>query len=139
MLSSCYVQQPKYSSIEKFSRLETGLELDSVNSILGVKPHDLIALEEDGTSIWLYKYRVKEMRRIPMLMRKNKGLEVDGKWKDLIVMFSPEGKVIRYETRIEELKSELEKRSIDPNKVIQSITLALTVVLPALLVFFSAK
>ncbi|MDG1477092.1 MAG: hypothetical protein P8Q14_08100 [Vicingaceae bacterium] len=72
-------------------------------------------------------------------MRKNKGVIVDGKWKDLVVTFSNTGKVTSYETLPEELVTDYEKKSIDPNKLIQSITTALTVILPAVLVYFSVK
>ncbi|MGB0881494.1 MAG: hypothetical protein ACPGSO_00975 [Vicingaceae bacterium] len=139
LFSSCYVQQPKHSSIEKVVNLTIGINQDSVNSILGCPPHDLIAKDTSGTSVVLYKYRVKEVKRMPLLMRKNKGVKVDGKWKDLVVTFSNEGKVVSYETLPEELVTDYKKKSIDPNKLIQSITTAITVLLPAVLVYFSVK
>lgn len=133
------MQHPRYTEIEKVAQLETGIEVDSVNSILNSVPHDMLSLDSNGTMVLLYKYRVKEIRRIPIVMKKSKGVEVEGHWKDLIVTVSPEGKVIHYESRAEELISEAERKKIDPNKMIQSITLAITVVLPALLVFFSSQ
>jgi hypothetical protein len=72
-------------------------------------------------------------------MKKNKGFKVDGKWKDLIVTFSNTGKVISYNTLPEELPTDYKKRTVDPNKLIQSITTAITVLLPAILVYFSVK
>ncbi len=138
-LCSCYVQHPRYSEIEKVTQLETGIDVDSVNSILNTVPHDMISLDSNGTLVLLYKYRVKEIRRLPLFMKKSKGIEVEGHWKDLIVTVSPEGKVIHYESRAEELISRAEKKKIDPNELIQSLTMAITVVLPALLVFFSSQ
>ena len=137
--SSCYVQQPKHSSIEQVVNLTIGIDQDSVNAVLGCPPHDLIAKDTSGTSVVLYKYRVKEIKRMPLLMRKNKGVKVDGKWKDLVVTFSNAGKVVSYETLPEELVTDYKKKSIDPNKLIQSITTAITVLLPAVLVYFTVK
>jgi hypothetical protein len=137
--SSCYIQHPKYTMVEKVVRLETGISVDSVNSILNLKPHDLISLDSTGRMVLLYKYRVREIKRIPILMKRTKGLKTDGHWRDLLVNVSPEGIVTNYSSMAEEQSSEKEKVKVDPNEIIQSITLALTVIIPSLLVYFSSK
>ena len=138
-LTSCYVQQPKHSSIKQVVQLSIGIDKDSVNAILGCQPHDLISKDTTGSTVVLYKYRVKEIKRMPLLMKKNKGIVVDGKWKDLIVTFSKSGKVTSYNTLPEELVTDYKKKKVDPNKIIQAITTAVTVLLPAVLVYLSVK
>jgi len=54
-----------------------------------------------------------------------------------MVTFSSEGKVISYDTSAEELITKNEQKKIDGNKVVESITTLVTVVLPAVLVYLS--
>jgi len=60
--------------LDKVVKLETGIKKDSVNSILGCEPYDFVSFDTSGTMVMLYKYRVKEIRRIPLLMKKTKGM-----------------------------------------------------------------
>ncbi len=137
--TSCYVQHPRFTTIDKVEKLKLGLHIDSVSKLLDVKPYDFISLDSSRQKTVLYKYRVKEIRRIPVLMRKTKGVEVDGKWKDLIVDINSDSEVIAYRTENEQLSSVTDKKKADPNKIIQGILTTITVTLPTVLVYLSSR
>lgn len=138
-LSSCYVRHPRFSSIDEVLLIKPGMTQTEVDSIMQTTgPYDIETMSITGEVTYIYKYRVSDIKRLPLLMKRNKGLKTDGRLKDMLITYGPEGIVHHIETREEPEKSITEKKKIDPNTVIQAITTAITVTIPALLFYVGA-
>ena len=120
-LSSCLVQNPRYSEIRQVLKLQIGMSLEEVAGIMETPPYDLKGVSENGEFTYIYKYRVEELRRIPYVMNKNKGFKSRGKFVDLFVFFSKEGKVVQIES-CSECDTEVEQeKKIDLNNLITAL------------------
>lgn len=53
---------PPYTSVNEMSKLKKGMSIEQVNSVLGIPPYDLYTIQEDGSTILLYNYRLKDRR-----------------------------------------------------------------------------
>ena len=66
VFSSCATIQratyPYFTSVEKMTMLKKGMEIQKVNSILGIDPYDLYVTQEEGVTVALYHYRTKKRR-----------------------------------------------------------------------------
>jgi hypothetical protein len=137
LLTSCYVQHPRYSKMDQVLLLNPGQTMDTVSKILGTKPYDLVSKKDSGETVYLYKYRREEVKRIPVFMRRNKGIPAEGEFRDLYITFDIDGKVVEIETREEGRETVVDKKKIDPNSILQAVTTIITVTLPAVMVFLS--
>ncbi len=128
---SCVVQAPAYTTIEKVFTLKTGLSQSQVDSILGVPPYDIKSLSDTGVSVYIYKYRVTERKAVPGFVHQNNGMKTKGKYVDLFVTFSADGKMLSMVSCSEcsETKEKREKLNIN------TVIMFLTITVPALFVY----
>ncbi|MBX9851885.1 MAG: hypothetical protein K2X86_09015 [Cytophagaceae bacterium] len=119
--SSCILQAPKYSPVENVLKLQLGMSQDEVSALLKIPPHDLKSKDTSGY-VLIYKYRLTERNTIPLFMGPNNGVKARGKWVDLFVTFSPEGKVTAINSCSECGDTEIRERRID-TKVFVTLTL----------------
>jgi len=135
--TSCLVKHPEYASYDQVMALEPGMSYAQLSDSLGIKPN---YVKEDGLGefkIYVYKYRLCEIRRIPIIMRRNTGVETEGDFVDLLVTVNGDGTVVHLETCTDCAPSDENTTIIDFDSLIRGITTMLTVTLPALLVFLS--
>lgn len=118
LLSSCLVQNPRYSEVRQVLKLEIGMSLQEVAAIMETPPYDLKSVSETGEFTYIYKYRVEELRRFMYIMNRNKGFKSRGKYVDLFVFFSKEGKVVQIESCSECNLEEDQETKIDINNLI---------------------
>ncbi len=137
IIQSCVVQHPRYAKSEDVMKVTTGMSVDSVNAVLGMGPNDLVSVDTSGTKVLLYKYRVTEVKRVTPGMRRNKGVEVEGHFKELLLTTNRAEEVVYVETREEAKDSQYKSEKVDPNVLLSSITTFFSVTLPALMVYFS--
>lgn len=65
---------PPYTSVDRIVNVKPGMTIFDVNRILNIDPYDVYHLQEDGSLILVYNYRVKE-RRMDLPMDTAKRLE----------------------------------------------------------------
>ena len=130
LASSCVVQAPKYSPVENIMKLELGMSQEEVTSILKIPPYDMKSKDTTGY-VLIYKYRLTDRNTIPLFMGPTNGVKARGKWVDLFISFSREGKVMAINSCSECGDTEIRERRIDFNALITIITLTL----PSVLVF----
>jgi hypothetical protein len=136
-LSSCYVVLPKYTSVDKVLTLKNGMTLNSVNETLSLQPYDLHQKDTNGFYTYIYKYRLNDVKRIPILMKKNKGVATEGGFKNLLVTYSPNDEVVLINTTYETLETDANQKKINLTAVITSISTLITVTVPSVLLFIS--
>lgn len=50
---------PPYTNVEKIAQLKMGTTLAVVNSTLAIPPYNILNMQEDGSGIYAYNYRIK--------------------------------------------------------------------------------
>lgn len=50
---------PPYTSVERIAQLKLGTTLSVVNSTLAIPPYNILSMQEDGSGIYAYNYRIK--------------------------------------------------------------------------------
>lgn len=139
LLSSCAVQHPKYFMVEKMMEVEMGMTKDSVEALFELGPYNLLSMDSTGMATYTYVYRTRNVKRVPILVSRKKGLVVEGAFVDLHITYSPDGKVIHMESCTNCPRDYLSTTKINPTEIIASITTLITVTVPALLVFLSSN
>lgn len=134
-LCSCIVQAPKYTKIEQVLMLKPGMTRDEVTAALGIPPYDMRSMNEKGETVLIYKYRVTDRKTIPLFMKPSNGVKTTGKWVDLFVTFSWEGKLTKLESCSGCEETKLTEKKIDINTIVTFIT----VTIPAVLVYLGLK
>ena len=137
LLSSCVVQHPKYAHLEDTYRVQVGMSLDSVNKILQVEPFALHQ-RTDSNYTYNYKFRVKEVKRVPIVMNRNKGLEVETRFVDLFITYNSDGLVTNMES-CNDCSDDGEKRELDFNTLITGLTTVVTVTIPVVLTLIATN
>ena len=129
--TSCIVQSPKYTTLEKVISLQLGMSKVQVEEILGLQPYDLKAYT-DTSNVFIYVYRVTERRTVSFNTKPLNGKKTIGKYVQLNVAYSKDDKVIS-----------IESCSLCPNNLVttskidfEKIFLFITVTLPVLIVIF---
>jgi hypothetical protein len=117
--------------VEQVMMLKPGMTRDEVTTTLGIPAYDIKSMNEKGETVLVYKYRVTDRKTVPLFMKPANGVKTTGKWVDLFVTFTWDGKLSKIEscTECEETKPTEQKLNI--NAVITFIT----VTLPAVLVY----
>jgi len=60
-LSSCTKWiAPPYTSVTEISNVKKGMSKEQVKETLGIEPYDIYTMQEDGTTILMYNYRLKD-------------------------------------------------------------------------------
>ncbi|MCB0736475.1 MAG: hypothetical protein KDC92_03105 [Bacteroidetes bacterium] len=137
MLSSCIVQHAKYADFDSVQSVTTGMHISQLQDSLGVEPDYVKHITDSGTVVYAYKYRLCEVKRIPIIMKKNSGWETEGPFVDLLVTANANGMVTHIETCTTCIDKENKTTIIDFDGIARGLTTLVTVTLPALLVFLS--
>jgi len=132
--TSCFVESPKYTSLEQVVSLKLGMPKDTVEKVLGVRPYDIKAYT-DTSNVFIYVYRVKDRRTISFYTKPVNGKESIGKYVQLEVSYSKDDKLIKIESCNLCPDNLVTQNNIDFDKVI----LFITVTLPVLLIYFGLK
>ncbi|SFT87896.1 hypothetical protein SAMN05216474_2862 [Lishizhenia tianjinensis] len=53
---------PYYTEPAKIVKLQNGMTLTQINSVLGIEPYDVYHMQDDGSTVLVYKYRLKERK-----------------------------------------------------------------------------
>lgn len=93
---------PKFSSVDKVTEIKQGMTKAEVDILLGVKNYNVKEMNEDGTYVLLYKFRVlnRAISSQEALLPTN-GKDAWGSFQDLFVTFGKDNKVIGYKNCIE--------------------------------------
>jgi len=134
IFSSCIINAPRYTTVEKVFALKLGLTKDEVTKILETPPYTL-KLMTDSETVLLYKFRVKDRTTLPFLLKPNNGKRIDGKYVNLLVTYNKQGLAKNIMTCSDCDETAIETKKINIDKV---ITL-LTVTLPIVLVYLGIK
>ncbi len=135
---SCVLQYPPYAKQADVLALNVGVPLDSVNTVLQMEPNDVVSIDSVST-VFLYKYRTEEIKTVKPGLKRNRGLKVDGVFKECLVKVDTSNIVQNIETRDEAVSTEMKKKKIRPTEVINTVTTFLSVTVPAVLVYFTVN
>jgi hypothetical protein len=133
-LSSCIVNAPKYSTVEKVLSLKLNMSQDEVNSALGIPPYNFKFMS-DSEVVLLYKYRVRDRTTLPFLLKQSNGKKVLGRYVNLMITYDKAGRSKKMESCDDCDETIIEEKKVNIDKV---ITL-LTVTLPIVLVYLGIK
>jgi hypothetical protein len=132
--TSCIVQSPKYTTLEKVMSLQIGMSKAAVEDILGVKPYDLKAYT-DTSNVFIYVYRVNDRKTLSFDTKPVNGRKSKGKYVQLAVAYSKKGNVISIESC-----NMCPDNLVNVNKIdFTGIIVFVTVTLPVLLIYFGLK
>jgi hypothetical protein len=134
LLSSCIIQSPKYTSLEKVISLQIGMQKDSVEKVLGIVPYNLLKRNDTSTT-YIYVYRLIDRRTISFDTKAINGKETKGKYVQLAIEYSKKNKVLSIASCSLCPDNLVTTRKIDFEKII----LFVTVTLPVLLIYFGLK
>ena len=130
-LTSCIVQSPKYTTLERVMSLQVGMSRTVVEQTLGIKPYDIKSYN-DTTNVFIYVYRVTDRKTLSFNTKPVNGKEAIGKYVQLSVAYSKDDKV-----------RSIESCSLCPDNLVithkidfEKIILFVTVTLPVLLLYF---
>lgn len=129
--SACIVKVPKYTNVEEVLTLRTGMTKDSIDRILGVKPHDVKSIS-DSEMVVIYVYRTTVRKIATPVMKERNGTPTKGKWVDLFITYGNDGKAKNIESCTECEVHHLEKSNINLTPILASVA---SLVLPTILVF----
>lgn len=128
--TSCIVQSPKYSTLDKVMTLKLGMSKSEVEEILNLKPYNLHALTDTSTT-FIYVYRVKDRKTLYLNTRPTNGRESLGKYTQLAVTYSKKDKVTGIGSCIDCPDNLENVTKVDVEKIV----LFLTATLPAILIY----
>ena len=134
LFTSCIVQSPKYTTLEKVISLQLGMSKTEAEETLGVKPYDLKAYT-DTSDVFIYVYRVNDRKTFSFTTKQVNGRKSTGKYVQLEVAYSKKGKVINIESC-----NTCTDNLVNVNKIdFSGIFVFVTVTLPVLLIYFGLK
>jgi hypothetical protein len=132
--SSCIVQAPKYTTVEKVLALKLGMSSEEVSAALGIPPYSFV-LKNDSETVLLYKFRMTDRAVVPFFMKETNGKEVRGRFANLVVTYNKQLIAEKMASCNDCDRTILKEKRLDINKV---ITL-LTVTVPLVLVYLGIK
>lgn len=132
--SSCIVQSPKYTTLEKVMTLKVGMTKAEVEETLGLKPYNLKA-STDTSNVFIYVYRVTDRVTLSFNTKPVNGRKKIGKYVQLEVGYSKKDKVISIESCNMCPDNLVNIDKIDFGKII----IFLTVTLPVLLIYLGLQ
>lgn len=133
MFTSCIAIAPKYTRVEKVVKLRNGMTQQQVDSIVDIKPYDIVSIDKEGNRTMLYKYRVTDRRTLPFLLKDTNGHEFRNKFMDLHVTYNLKDTVICLESKLTE--SEVKTKKLDINALITLISITV----PSVMVYLGIK
>ena len=132
--TSCIVQSPKYTTLDKVMSLQLGMSKVQVEEILGIQPYNLKSYN-DTSNVFIYVYRLTDRRTLSIDTKPVNGKKALGKYVQLAVAYSKDGKVINIESCNLCPDNLVTTSKIDFGKVMVFVT----VTLPVLLIYFGLK
>ena len=132
--SSCIVNAPRFTSIEKVLTLQINQTQEEVNQALGIPPYNFI-FKSDSETVLLYKFRVTDRTTVPLFLGPTNGKSKRGRYVNLMITYNKAGRVKKMESCNNCDETIIEEKKLDINKV---VTL-MTVTLPIVLVFLGIK
>jgi hypothetical protein len=134
IFTSCIVQSPKYTTLEKVISLHLGMSKDEVEAALDVQPYDFKALT-DTSSVFIYIYRTTDRKTLSFNTKYLNGRKATGKYVQLAVTYSKKDVVINIESC-----NTCPDNLVNVNKIdFSGIIVFITVTLPVLLIYFGLK
>ena len=133
-LTSCIIQSPKYTTLDKVMSLKLGMSRTAVEETLGIKPYDIKSYN-DTSNVFIYVYRVTDRKTLSFNTKAVNGKEAIGKYVQLAIAYSKDNKVINIESCRLCPDNLVTTRKIDFGKII----LFVTVTLPVLLLYFGLQ
>jgi hypothetical protein len=134
LFTSCIVQSPKYTTLEKVISLQLGMSKIEVEEILGVKPYNLKAYTDSG-SVFIYVYRAPDRKTISFYTKPLNGHKSKGRYVQLEVAYSKKDKV----TSITSCNMCPDYLEIDNTIDLGGFFTFLTVTLPVILIYIGLK
>jgi hypothetical protein len=64
-LTACQTSEwiaPAYTDVPKLSKINAGMKVEDVNRALGIEPYNIYHIQEDGSSVLTYNYRIKDRK-----------------------------------------------------------------------------
>jgi len=134
IFTSCIVQSPKYTTLQKVLSLQIGMSKTEVEQILGLTPYDLKAYT-DTSSVFIYIYRTTDRKTLSFYTKPINGRRAIGKYVQLQITYSKKDKVIN-----------IESCNMCPDNLVRvdkinfnDIFVFLTVTLPVILIYIGLK
>jgi hypothetical protein len=126
---------PKYSSVDNTFKVKLGMTQQAVTDTLGVESYHINELNASEEKTLAYKYRVDELKKAPLLMKENKGLETSGNYKDQLVTYNPEAVMLGVKTcyDCDDVKEKKTKFSL------AVIITAITVTVPSIFAYLQLR
>jgi len=53
---------PAYTSVDELIKVRKGMSMEKVNGVLGIDPFDIYSIQDDGGTVLVYNYRLKDRR-----------------------------------------------------------------------------
>jgi hypothetical protein len=136
-LSSCIVQSPEYTTIERALSLELGMTKEQVEEWLDLTPHNLKAYT-DTSNVYIYIYRTNERKTLSFYTKRKNGKKTIGKYMQLEVAYSKkDNKVIHIES-CNDCPDNLTTTS-KVNINIEKVMTFISVTLPVILVYIGLR
>ena len=96
--TSCILQSPKYTTLDKVMTLKLGMTKDEVEHTLNLVPYDIKSIT-DSSHVFIYVYRVTDRKTIAFYTKERNGRHSKGKYVQLQVAYSvKDSKVIHIES-----------------------------------------
>jgi hypothetical protein len=133
-ISSCIVQSPKYTGVEKVMMLKTGMTKAEIDDSLGTAPYDMRYYSDTSTQ-YIYKYRTMDRRTISFYTRETNGAPTRGKYVDLFITYDKHGKATEIHSCSGCGETKVSEKRIDYNKLIQFVAATA----PGILIYFGLK
>ncbi len=128
-LSSCIVQSPKYTSLEKVTLLQLGMTKAEVEEKLALQPYDLKAYT-DTSKVFIYVYRVIDRRTLSFNTKPTNGRKTIGRYVQLFITYSKkDDKVLNIESCPQCPDNLMTQTKIDFEKIFIFVTVTLPVIL----------
>ncbi|MEQ8325111.1 MAG: hypothetical protein RIC15_06190 [Vicingaceae bacterium] len=68
-----YFIAPPYTSVNELIKVRKGMTITKVNEVLGIQPYDLYNVQDDGGTILVYNYRIKDRKmKVPGMSYKQR-------------------------------------------------------------------
>ncbi len=132
--SSCIVQSPKYTSLEKVMKLKPGMTKTEVEKELGIQPYN-VKLVNDTMNVFVYVYRVVDRKTLSIYTTPVNGRRALGKHMQLSAAYNKNDILINIESCIECSNDLVNLSKVD----FQKITMFITVTLPVVLLYIGLK
>lgn len=133
LMQSCIVTSPKYTHVDKVMQLKPGMSMDTINARLGIKPYDMDIYDSIGNRSFVYKYRTMDRKTVPFFLKETNGKQKIGKYMDLVAFYDSTDVAYHFESRPTDSKVDQKKFNVN------AIVTVVTVVVPALLVYFGIQ